>query len=65
MSVRDEGAGFDVSEAAAGASGKASLGLMSMRERADLIGASLSIESKPGSGTTVKVEMTLPHSKAF
>jgi signal transduction histidine kinase len=38
---------------------KGSLGLMSMRERADLIGADLKIESKPGKGTTVKVEKSL------
>jgi PAS domain S-box-containing protein len=56
MSVRDDGIGFDVREAVARAGGKGSLGLMSMRERADLIGASLKIESNPGTGTKIDVE---------
>ena len=56
MLVSDNGNGFDVKEAATRAGGKGSLGLMSMKERADFIGASLKIESKPGQGTTVKVE---------
>jgi PAS domain S-box-containing protein len=59
MSVRDDGIGFDVKEAAAKASGKGSLGLMSMRERADLIGGTLKIASKPGTGTTIIVERSL------
>jgi len=57
--VRDDGIGFDVKEAAAKASGKGSLGLMSMRERADLIGGTLKIASKPGTGTTIIVERSL------
>ncbi len=59
MLVSDNGNGFDVKEAAARAGGKGSLGLMSMRERANLIGASLNIESKPGRGTNIRVEVPL------
>ena len=59
LSVSDNGIGFDVAEAGQRARGQGSLGLMSMQERARLIGANLEIDSKPGQGTTVKVEMPL------
>jgi PAS domain S-box-containing protein len=50
--IEDDGVGFD--SAAAQASGHG-LGLVGMKERAGLVGASLEIESSPGSGTTVFV----------
>jgi PAS domain S-box-containing protein len=59
MVVIDDGVGFDTQESASRSKGKGSLGLMSMQERANLIGASLKIESNPGQGTTIKVEMPL------
>ena len=51
--VRDDGTGFDVGEARR-RSGR--LGLVSMHERAEAIGASLEIESSP-TGTRVRVEL--------
>jgi signal transduction histidine kinase len=59
MMVIDNGTGFDIKQSSASAGNKGSLGLMSMRERAELIGADLKIESKPGKGTVVSVEMPL------
>jgi PAS domain S-box-containing protein len=59
MNVVDDGDGFDVKEAGTKAATKGSLGLTSMRERADLIGASIKIQSKPGHGTIVRVDMPL------
>jgi two-component system sensor histidine kinase DegS len=59
MSVNDNGVGFDVAEAGQRSRCKGSLGLMSMQERARLIGASLKIDSTPGQGPTVKLEMLL------
>jgi PAS domain S-box-containing protein len=56
MMVSDNGSGFDIKEAAARAGGKGSLGLLSMRERAGLIGADLKIESEIGKGTVVTLE---------
>jgi signal transduction histidine kinase len=50
--VADDGRGFD-----AGASRRDALGLVGMRERAVLIGGRLSIESTPGGGTTLIVEV--------
>ena len=59
MSVTDNGVGFDLSKAVVRTSEKGSMGLMSMQERANLIGAKLTINSKAGQGTTVTVELTL------
>jgi PAS domain S-box-containing protein len=53
MLISDNGVGFNVKEAVKKSGGKGSLGLMSMRERADLINADLKIESLPGQGTRV------------
>jgi PAS domain S-box-containing protein len=58
-SVKDNGAGFDVKESTERAGGKGSLGLLSMQERAQLIGAELNIESEPEKGTTVTAKLKL------
>lgn len=54
LSVRDDGPGFDPHEVARRA-GRSNWGLMSMRERAELIGARFSVASSPGHGTEVTV----------
>ena len=54
LSVSDNGRGFDP-----GAGGSRGYGLRSMRERAELIGATLSIESQPHDGTRVVVDVPL------
>ena len=59
MSVRDNGTGFEVTEAANRLSGKGGLGLRSMQERAKLMGADLKIESEPGQGTTITAKVNL------
>jgi PAS domain S-box-containing protein len=55
LQVRDDGRGFDQQAAARGYS----YGLLGMNERARLIGASLSIDSAPGAGTTVSIHIPL------
>jgi two-component system, chemotaxis family, CheB/CheR fusion protein len=50
--IEDDGVGFEPSETDQGGTG---MGLIGMRERAALIGATLLIESSPGEGTTVFV----------
>jgi signal transduction histidine kinase len=52
VTVRDDGVGFDPS---ARAIRERRLGLTSMRERAEVLGGTLTIESVPGAGTTVRV----------
>ena len=53
--AEDDGAGFDVEEAFR----RGRLGLLGMRERAEMLGGGLVIESRPGVGTTVVVEIPL------
>ena len=48
--VADDGVGFDAADDATAADG---FGLLGMKERAALVGASLDLESSPGQGTTV------------
>ena len=56
VSVRDDGAGFDV-----GAEHAGHLGLSTMAERAAVIGADLTITSAPGTGTMVA--LSLPYGR--
>lgn len=56
--VDDDGVGFDVS-AVLSARGRQHLGLFGMQERASLFGGTLTVESTPGSGTTVIVDIPL------
>ena len=60
LEVRDDGAGFDPKSTAA----HQGLGLISMRERVNLIGGTFSVESSPDGGTTVRVRISLENQKA-
>ncbi|NOZ06748.1 MAG: HAMP domain-containing protein [Chloroflexi bacterium] len=51
--IEDDGVGFDVDALLRGAPKEHKLGIFGMRERAELLGGKLSIESAPGQGTTV------------
>jgi len=55
--VLDDGTGFDTAQAFDGRCSSAGLGLLGMRERAKLAGATLSIRSRPASGTRVAVTL--------
>jgi len=55
--VRDDGKGFDLPERVADLPVSGRLGLAGMAERADLMGGSLQLESAPGNGTSVAVEV--------
>jgi signal transduction histidine kinase len=57
--VEDDGQGFEVGQLMRGPADKNWLGLYGMRERAELQGGTLTIESAPGAGATVFVEMPL------
>ena len=50
--VKDNGDGFDAGNSASGPS-KVGMGLLSMRERAELLGGSLFVQSSPGTGCQV------------
>jgi signal transduction histidine kinase len=51
--VRDDGAGFESGTVSGG------FGLIGMRERVALVGGRLSVESSPGTGTTVQAELPI------
>ncbi len=53
--VEDDGRGFD----AAGLSGDRCLGLTGMKERVSLLGGACTVESGPGKGTTVRLNIPL------
>ena len=56
LHVTDDGIGFDLVKAARRAK---SVGLLSMRERAELIGGSLQIQSNPGKGSAVTLQLPI------
>jgi signal transduction histidine kinase len=62
--VEDDGRGFDVASRLAEAGDDRCLGVFGMRERATLLGGTLTIESTAGRGTTVFVEMPFPREAA-
>lgn len=57
LEVEDDGEGFEPAAAQPGAPGHG-WGLLGMRERAELLGGSLKVDSTPGEGT--RVEVSLP-----
>lgn len=57
--VEDDGRGFDVEEVLRSGDADRTLGLHGMRERAALVGGSLTVESAPGRGTTIFAEIPL------
>ncbi|MFI7002329.1 GAF domain-containing protein [Nocardia sp. NPDC050175] len=63
LEIADDGIGFDTSERPLGANEMGGYGLLSMAERAELVGGRLSIRSRPGSGTTVTVKIPLESPK--
>ncbi len=59
LKVEDNGVGFDPDKKRTQASSSSGIGLKSMTNRAHLIGAKISIQSQPGKGTTITVELPL------
>ena len=54
LSVADLGAGFDSQDVIASGAG---VGLVNMRDRLDAVGGTLTVQSRPGLGTTVTAEV--------
>ena len=54
--IEDDGKGFDVNAVISSTDGK-KLGLFGMYERASLVGGKLTIESQPGAGTTIFLDI--------
>jgi signal transduction histidine kinase len=60
MTIKDDGKSFHV-ERAMHARGSKHLGLLGMRERVEMVGGAFCVESSPGNGTTVRVEIPFDH----
>lgn len=60
LSIVDNGVGFDVADKRQNASSTSGVGLKSLFNRAKLIGAKLTMQSEPGKGTSVSIEMSAP-----
>jgi signal transduction histidine kinase len=63
MEVTDNGRSFDVKKALFSKNPKR-LGLVGMKERVEMVGGNLTIESLPGKGTTVRAEIPFTQEKA-
>lgn len=59
ITVQDDGRGFDVASVEGGYSNRGSLGLLNMKERAEIASAKLSIASQVGKGTLVSLVMPI------
>ena len=57
LTLHDDGIGF---EGAPDAHPSGGLGLLGMRERAEQLGGSVAIESRPGHGTTIGIHLPVP-----
>jgi PAS domain S-box-containing protein len=57
--IEDDGKGFEASEALS----EGHFGLVGIRERVRLVGGSVTVESSPGHGTTIYVNVPLPGSE--
>ncbi len=64
LEVIDNGAGFDLAAVQSSYDRRGSLGMVNLRERAELISGLLQIDSKPGQGTRVMVYIPLTEEAA-
>jgi signal transduction histidine kinase len=59
VTIRDNGQGFDPAHALQAARERGSVGMISMRERAERAGGSFHLDTAPGQGTTIRVELPI------
>ena len=64
LEIVDDGRGFDTLENPLGGDEMGGYGLLSMAERAEIVGGRLNIRSRPGAGTAVTATIPLPPSPA-
>ena len=63
LTVQDDGRSFDV-DRLSHAKGNKHLGLLGMRERVEMVGGSLRVESTPGQGTVIRAQIPLGNGRA-
>ena len=59
LSIQDNGQGFDPEQALKRVFGREHFGLLGMQERAESLGGTCEINSQPGAGTTIMVDIPL------
>lgn len=59
LEIRDNGKGFEVPEDLTSLARQGGMGVLSMRQRACNVGGFLTIQSQPGQGTTLRLEVDL------
>jgi two-component system NarL family sensor kinase len=64
LEIIDDGVGFNTLEHPLGSDETRGYGLLSMSERAELVGGRLNIRSRPGSGTSVTATIALPPARS-
>lgn len=57
--VKDDGRGFEIDKVQDSYAQQGSMGLLNMKERSEIAGGKLRLESKPGKGTTVALDLPL------
>lgn len=57
--IADDGVGFDVNDVTDGYEQRGSLGMLNMKERAQIVDGSLSVSSQPGGGTSITMRLPL------
>jgi signal transduction histidine kinase len=60
LTVRDDGIGFEVTKILEEAYNRHTLGLLGMKERVQILGGRLELNSVPGKGTEIRVSFALP-----
>lgn len=64
MEITDDGQGFAVDGTSKAKTKNNRLGLLGMRERVEMVGGTFCVESAPGKGTTVRIEVPVASSGA-
>ena len=62
VEVEDDGCGFDLASVKPSPTDMRGLGLLGIRERVELVGGTVAIDSSPGGGTRVVIDVPLPSS---
>ena len=57
VSIKDDGRGFDLKDIKGSNGSGASLGLVTMKERTEMIGGDFEIKTGPGEGTSIFVSL--------
>jgi two-component system sensor histidine kinase DegS len=59
VEISDDGLGFNLAEVLSDKVAKSSIGLLTMKERAEMLGGNLNIDTAPGRGTRITVKLPL------